>query len=120
MPWEVNMLERLVETFCAVDDFCQAFLPQWEAYLIGNGTAPRGPERGLSVSEIITILLVLHSSRFKYLKSFYNGAVGDVLRRYFPDMPCYERFVATQQSVLIPLLFFLFSRLGHRTGIYYI
>jgi hypothetical protein len=114
------MLERLVETFCAVDDFCKAFLPQWEAYLIGNGTAPRGPEPGLAVSEIITILLVLHGSQFKYLKSFYNGVTGDVLRRYFPNMPCYERFVAVQQSVLIPLLCFLLSRLGQRTGIYYI
>ncbi len=114
------MLERLVETFCAVDDFCKAFLPQWEAYLIRNGTAPRGPKPGLCVSEIITILLVLHSSQFKYLKSFYNGMVGDVLRRYFPKMPCYERFVALQPSVLIPLLCFLLSRLGRRTDIYYI
>jgi hypothetical protein len=73
MPWEVNMLERLVENLCAVDDFCQAFLPRWEAYLIGNGTAPRGPKPGLCVSEIITILLVLHSSRFKYLKNFYGS-----------------------------------------------
>ena len=63
----VEMLERLVETFCAVDDFCKAFLPQWQAYLIGNGTAPRGPS--------------------------------------------YERFVAIQPSVLIPLLCFLLSRL---------
>lgn len=114
------MLERLVETFCAVEDFCQAFLPHWEAYLLRHGTAPRGPQPGLWVSEIITILLVLHGSRLKYLKSFYNGVMGDVLRRYFPAMPCYERFVALQPSVLIPLLCFLCSRLGHRTGIYYI
>ncbi|MBV8357721.1 MAG: IS982 family transposase [Deltaproteobacteria bacterium] len=114
------MLERLVETFCAVDDFCKAFLPQWEAHLIGNGTAPRGPESGLCVSEIITILLVLHGSQFKYLKSFYQGVMGDVLRQYFPGMPCYERFVTLQKSVFIPLMFFLLSRLGQRTGIYYI
>ena len=114
------MLERLVETFCAVDDFCKAFLPQGEAYLIGNGTAPRGPEPGLCVSEIMTILLMLHGSGFKYLKSFYTGVVGEVLRRYFPGMPCYERFVALQPSVLIPLLCFLYSRLGQRTAIYYI
>ena len=69
------MLERLVETFCAVDDFCQAFMPQWEAYLLGTGTAPRGPQPGLVVSEIITILLVLHGSQFKYLNSFYTGVV---------------------------------------------
>ncbi|MBV8362860.1 MAG: hypothetical protein JO189_33740 [Deltaproteobacteria bacterium] len=34
-------------------------------------------------------------------------------------MPCYERFV-TLQSVFMPLLCFLLSRLGGRTGIYYI
>jgi hypothetical protein len=117
---EIKMLERLVETFCAVDDFCKAFLPQWEAYLLRNGTAPRGPAPGLCVSEIITILLMLHGSGFKYLKNFYNGVTGDLLRRYFPAMPCYERFVVTQQSVLIPLLGFLRSRLGQRTGLYYI
>jgi DDE family transposase len=114
------MLERLVETFCTVDDFCKAFLPQWEADLIGNGTAPRGPRPGLCASEIITILLMLHGSGSKYLKSFYNGVVGEVLRRYFPGMPCYERFVTLQPSVLVPLLGFLLSRLGQRTGIYYI
>jgi hypothetical protein len=112
------MLERLVETFCAVDDFCKAFLPQWEAYLISDGTSPRGPDPGLSVSEIITLLLVLHGSRFKYLKNFYNGVMGEVLRRYFPNMPCYERFVTIQKSVFIPVMFFLFSRMGQKTGIY--
>ncbi len=114
------MLERLVETFCEVDDFCKAFLPQWEAYLIETATMARGPEPGLAVSEIITILLMLHSSRLKYLKSFYQGVMGDVLRQYFPNMPCYERFVTIQKSVFMPLLFFLLSRLGPRTGIYYL
>jgi hypothetical protein len=114
------MLEWLVETFCEVDDFCQAFMPQWEAYLIGTGSAPHGPQPGLCVSEIITILLMLHSSQCKYLKSFYQGVMGDVLRQYFPHMPCYERFVTLQKSVFMPLLCFLLSRLGQRTGIYYI
>src|SRR3954464_6067196 len=68
------MLDRIVEVFCEVDDFCQAFLPQWEASLLGaGGPAPRGPQPGLSTSEIIPLLLVLHSSGFKHLKSFYHG-----------------------------------------------
>src|SRR3954466_3079651 len=71
---EAMMLDRIVEVFCEVDDFCQAFVPQWEASLLGpDGPAPRGPEPGLSTSEIITLLLVLHSSGFKHLKSFYHG-----------------------------------------------
>ena len=68
------MLDRIVEVFCEVDDFCQAFVPQWEASLLGpGGPARRGPQPGLSTSEIITLLLVFHSSGFKHLKSFYHG-----------------------------------------------
>ncbi len=80
------MLDRIVEVFCEVNDFCKAFLPQWEAFLIGTGgPAPRGPQPGLSPSEIITLLLVLHSSGFKYLKSFYHegfkGRVATYIER---------------------------------------
>src|ERR687898_403989 len=57
------MLDRIVEVFCEVDDFCKAFVPQWEAFLIGpGGPAPRGPQPGLSPSEIITLLLTVQVS----------------------------------------------------------
>src|SRR3954447_14704676 len=116
---EAMMLDRIVEVFCEVDDFCQAFVPQWEASLLGPGRpAPRGPEPGLSTSEIITLLLVLHSSGFKHLKSFYHGFAEPLLRGYFPGMPCYEHFVTLQKSVFVPLVVFLVSHLG--TGLYYI
>ena len=115
------MLDRIVEVFCEVDDFCKAFLPQWEAFLIGpGGPAPRGPQPGLSTSEIITLLLVLHSSGFKHLKSFYHGFAEPLLRGYFPGLPCYEHFVSLQKSVFVPLVFFLLSHLGTKTGVYYI
>src|ERR671921_270936 len=43
------MLDRIVEVFSEVDDFCQAFLPQREASLLGpGGPAPRAPQPGLS------------------------------------------------------------------------
>src|SRR3954454_20708962 len=115
------MLDRIVEVFCEVDDFCQAFVPQWEASLLGpGGPAPRGPQPGLSTSEIITLLLVLHSSGFKHLKSFDHGFAEPLLRGSFPGMPCYEHFVALQKSAFVPLVFFLLSHLGTKTGLYYI
>jgi hypothetical protein len=43
-----------------------------------------------------------------------------VLRPCFPGMPCYEQFVTLQKRAFVPLLFFLFSRMGKKTGIYYI
>src|SRR3954447_6282296 len=39
---------------------------------------------------------------------------------YFPGMPCYEHFVALQKSAFVPLVVFLHSHLGTRTGLYYI
>src|SRR4051794_31108292 len=66
----------------------------------------------MSPSEIITLLLVLHSSGFKHLKSFYHGFAEPLLRGYFPGMPCYEHFVALQKSVFVPLVFFLLSHLS--------
>ena len=114
------MLARLTEVFCEVDDFCKAFEAQWQTYLLGSGAAPRGPKPGLAVSEIITLLLVLHSSRFKYLKNFYQQVAIPMLRQSFPGMPCYEQFVMVQQRAFVPLLFFLHSRMGKKTGIYYI
>ena len=35
-------------------------------------------------------------------------------------MPCYEHFVALQKSVFVPLVVFLHSHLGTKTGLYYI
>src|SRR5437868_2920028 len=45
---EVTMLDRLVEIFCEVDDFCKAFQDAFESHLIGNGPGPRGPAPGLA------------------------------------------------------------------------
>src|SRR3954449_271276 len=39
---------------------------------------------------------------------------------YFPGLPCYEHFVSLQKSVFVPLVVFLLSHLGTRTGLYYI
>src|SRR3954468_13215266 len=38
----------------------------------------------------------------------------------FSGLPCYEHFVSLQKSVFVPLVVFLLSHLGTRTGIYYI
>ncbi len=34
-------------------------------------------------------------------------------------MPCYEHFVSLQKSVFVPLVVFLLSHLGTKTGLYY-
>jgi hypothetical protein len=91
--------------------------------LLAEGSAPckkRGPEAGLADSEIMTILVLYHSSHLKNFKTFYEGVVLALLRSAFPKAPCYARFIALTSHVWLPLTVFLLSRMGRRTGIYYI
>lgn len=101
--------------------FATPFFPQWEALQLSEGKAwERGPSCGLTESEIMTLLVIYHGSNFKHLKSFYNGVALPMLKRYFPGLPTYERFVFLQSRVLIPLTMFFAGKTGKRTGIYYI
>ena len=104
------MFDRLVEDFCQFDDFCQAFRPHWQARLLSQEAQPArkpGPQAGLADSEIMTILVLYHSSRFRHFKAFYEGVVLAWLRPAFPKAPCYARFIAVTQHVWVPLT-------GHR------
>jgi hypothetical protein len=85
------MFDRLVEDFCQFDDFCRVFCPRWEARLLTEGAAPskkRGPQAGLADSEIMTIVVLYPSSRFRNFKAFYQGVVLALLRSAFPKAPC--------------------------------
>ena len=96
------MFDRLEERFCEFDDFCKAIRGQWEAMLLTDGTKPvrrHGPEGGLCESEIMTSLVLYHSSRFKNFKSFYNRIVLGLLKPCFPKAPCYERFLTLTKRV---------------------
>jgi hypothetical protein len=117
------MFDRLVETFCDFDDFCKSIKAEWEAMQITDGETTHrkhGPAGGLIDSEIMTILLLYHASRFKNFKTFYKGVVLGLLRTHFPGAPCYERFITLTQRVWALLAFFMASRMGKRTDIYYI
>src|SRR3954452_18903856 len=115
------MFDQLVEDYCQFDDFCKGFYPHWEAQLLAEGAAPckkRGPEAGLADSEIMTILVLYHSSHFKNFKTFYEGIVLALLRSAFPKAPCYARFIALTSHVWVPLTMFLLSRMGRKSGLY--
>ena len=117
------MFDRLVEDFRQFGDFCQAFGPHWQARLLSQEAQPakkRGPQAGLADSEIMTILVLYHSSQFRHFRTFYAGVVLSLLRAAFPKAPCYARFIAVTKQVWVPLTVFLLSRMGRRTGIYYI
>jgi hypothetical protein len=120
---EAVMFDQLVERFCEFDDFCKAMGTPWAAYLVADGHRPQrqhGPRGGLCDSEIMLLLVLYHSSRFKNFKTFYNGIVLGLLHPYFPGAPCYERFITLTKRVWALLALFLASRMGHKGNLYYI
>jgi hypothetical protein len=106
--------------FCDADDFCQTFLPQWERELLACGERKRHRSASLSVSEIMTVVIHFHQSHYRHFKGYYLGYVWPPLKRAFPGLVSYQRFVALIPSVLIPLCAYLQQRKGQATGIAFI
>jgi len=116
------MFDRLVEQFCVFDDFVSAVRAQIAGRLLSDGKSERrrGPPAGLVDSEIMTILIMYHESRFKNFKIFYNVMILKMYRTCFPCAPCYERFLTLTKYVLPLLTLFLASMASTKTGIYYV
>lgn len=107
----------LEDLFCAVDDFCQTFEPQWEQQLLGNGLLRRKRPRSLYLSEIMTILIRFHQSSYRNFKAYYQEKVQKEWQQAFPGLVSYQRFVEWIPSALLPLCAYLRSCFGTCTGI---
>ena len=110
----------LLELFVSVDDFCQIFLPVWERKLITDGSKKRNRAGQLSLSEIMTILIYFHQSRYRNFKAYYTEHVCKHLRSEFPNLVSYERFVILMPSALGPLSAYLKSLYGSCSGLSFI
>jgi hypothetical protein len=110
----------VLELFCAVDDFCHGFEPRWHKHCLTNGTKQRNRRRELALSEIMTILILFHSSHYRTFKAFYTEDVCVHLTGEFPTLVSYTRFVEFFPSALVPLLVYLHSCLGRCTGVSFV
>lgn len=105
--------------FCNVDDFCQVWEPRWRKRLICDRRRKRNRSTRLALSEIMTILIAFHSSRFRTFKHYYQ----ELLRNYrtdFPALVSYERFIELIPRALEPLCAYLLTRRGPNTGIAFV
>jgi len=110
----------VLELYCAVDDFCQDFEPRWHKHCLTSGTKQRNRRRELALSEIMTILILFHSSHYRTFKAFYTEDVCVHLTGEFPTLVSYTRFVEFFPSALVPLLVYLHSCLGQCTGVSFV
>jgi len=113
-------MSSLVELFCDVDDFCQAFEPQWGKELIGSGTRQRRRAGQMHLSEMMTIVIHFHQSHYRDFKAYYTEYVSVQLGQDFPSLLSYSRFVYLMPHLLVPVGQYLLSRLAQSRGIAFI
>ncbi len=106
--------------FYDVDNFCKNFEPMLNKHLIENGTRQRIRESSLSLSEVMTVIILFHSSNYRTFKGYYTEHVMKYLRWAFPGLVSYNRFTELMQSALLPLCCYLQTRKGRVTGISFI
>jgi Transposase DDE domain len=109
----------LLELFCAVDDFWLDFEPHWKAHQVQSGQQ-RERAGQLCPSEVMTILIHFHQSHYRTFKAYYTEYVQAHLRKEFPRLISYQRFVALIPDMMLPMLAYLQSRYGACTGISFI
>jgi hypothetical protein len=102
----------LAEIFCKYDDFCKEFESDWNKILITSNINSRNRQGNLSLSERISIFTLFHQSNYRTFKHFYNSYVVKYLKKDFPKLISYERFVALISSMLIPMAVFIYLRKG--------
>jgi hypothetical protein len=95
---------ELTTIFYHVDNFCKLFEKEFSKNVLSDGKGMRQKEMGLSVSEVITILVYYHASGYKNFKHFYEKS--HELKPAFPGLLSYNRFTELQQKVILPLALF--------------
>lgn len=78
----------LVHLFCFVDSFCVFY----DQKLPSSYFASRGP-KPIYPSEVVTLLLLYQHQQYRNFKSFYTKHALIHLRKDFPRLPSYSRFV---------------------------
>jgi hypothetical protein len=109
----------LLNLFVDVDDFCQMLTSQQPPRLPAHANRP-GRKSKLAASEVMTIIIYFHMSRYRDFKTYYTQYVQRHLRGEFPNLVSYSRFVERMPSALWPLCLYLKTRFGPVTGISFI
>ncbi|MCQ2217387.1 MAG: IS982 family transposase [Paludibacteraceae bacterium] len=113
---------KITEFFCIADDFCKIFNQKIQKYTFKANTK-RNYHRDstLSMAEVMTIIVMFHSSGYRCLKHFYLNHICLNMRHLFPRVVSYNRFVELERMVAVPLALLIKKvLLGKCTGISFV
>jgi len=107
------------QLFCEIDDFVKTLDYSKGQILLNKRKSNRGSKPQMSLSELMTIIILYHSSGFKNFKVFYYYLL-EHKRSEFPKLLSYNRFIEWMPYCLLPLCSYLNTRRGEVTGISYV
>lgn len=113
-------MQSLVELFCDVDDFCQAYYPIWNQKQLQDSNRKRDRKGQLTMSEIMTILIWFHQSNYRTFKAYYTEYVQVHMRSEFPNLVSYPRFVVLMPRSFRFLCVYLHSLFGECTQVSFV
>ena len=115
------MKKDITELFYFVDEFAQGLEKEMACHQLSTHSKPHSPTRqpGLSMGEIMTIILLFQHSSCRNFKHFYKLYLP-LYHPEFPEMPCYDRLITLMPRTLIFFVVLLHSLLTTGKGIGYI
>ena len=84
---------NILPIFCDIDDFSLLFEPLWQQRLLADVPRQRQRATTLCLSEVMTIIVLFHSSGYRNFKTFYTQQVLQQMTWAFPRLVSYNRFV---------------------------
>ena len=106
-----------VAAFVCLDDFAQIYESFQEHHLLPRQGQRRRSGK-LSLGEMLFIMVLFHSSGYKWFKLFYLQGICGQYRDLFREVPSYGRFVTLMPRLFLPLCALLHHLSGERTGLY--
>ena len=113
------MQKDITEIFCFIDDFAKIYEQNERKQLLPLNKK-RCREGTMSLGEILTIMIIFHTSYAKNFKYFYKSYVEYFYSKDFPNAVSYNRFVELMPRLFLPLNILLHLLFGEETGIYFI
>lgn len=110
----------ITEIYCSVDDFFKKYSKELKAMTLADPERKRLRMSRLSASEVMSIVILFHSSSYRNFKSFYNNFVCVYLKSAFPNLVSYSQFTRLQKQILLPLCSYAKSKMGKATGISFV
>jgi Transposase DDE domain len=110
----------IVTVFCKIDDFCQEYEAEMNRKLLTEGKRKRVRASGLTISEMMTIVVLFQTSGYRTFKDYYLRQIQTGMRKEFPGAVSYNRFIELMPRITLPLSAYLMSLRGRCTGISFI